>query len=275
MNPPPRLSLCILSDSVKYFKQTFWKFWENLWDHGFNDPCSIYQWDKCTYVKLWLEIITRSSHLSVHTLTSARGQVINNLPASPMLFKIFFPTKYYISVREHLLQRQKMRFRQICAVKMHKCGLNYAFMHKSSLTKLAVKFSFSFSHDFEFFDTCQLNMGKDRDRSNWTHYCISAFLSSVQTIWLKLNVFAENQLTDIHSRRGTFFQLINQLILYWHLPPSLIFQEVPYSFSMLWLKNTVLSHGIKIIQCSGNSPICLNLPYIFTVVISLCRGMPL
>ena len=92
------------------------------------------------------------------------------------------------------------------------------------------------------------------------HFC---FLSSVQTIWLKLNVFAENQLTDIHSRRGTFFQRINQLILYWHLPPSLIFQEVPHSFSMLWLKNTVLSHGIKIIQCSGNSPICLNLPYIW------------
>ena len=102
----------------------------------------------------------------MHTLTSARGQVINNLPASQMLFKIFFPTKYYISVREHLLQRQKMRFRQICAVKMHKCGLNYAFMHKSSLTKLAVKFSFSFSHDFELFDKCQLNIGKDRDRSN-------------------------------------------------------------------------------------------------------------
>ena len=78
-------------------------------------------------------IITRSSHLSVHTLTSARGQVIHNLPAS----QIFFPTKYCISVREHLLQRQKMRFRQICAVKtMHKCGLNYALMHKSSLTKL-------------------------------------------------------------------------------------------------------------------------------------------
>ena len=174
----------------------------------------------CTYVKLWLEIITRSSHLSVHTLTSARGQVINNLPASQMLFKIFFPTKYCISVREHLLQRQKMRFRQICAVKMHKCGLNYAFMHKSSLTKLVstlLQLLLSNSVSVLVMISSSLIMsfkhGKRQGQVQLGALLHFWFLSSVQTIWLKMDVFAENQLTDIHSRRGTFLQLINQLIL--------------------------------------------------------------
>ena len=167
LNSPPRLGLCIF---LKILKTSLGSLDSMTLVQSISET-SVH----CTYVKLWLEFITRSSHLSVHTLTSARGQVIHNLPASQMLFKIFLPTKYCISVREHLLQRQKMRFRQICAVKiMHKCGLNYALMHKSSLTKpvstlLQLLLSNSVSvlvMISEFFDKCQLYMGKDKDRSN-------------------------------------------------------------------------------------------------------------
>ena len=119
LNSPPRLGLCIF---LKILKTSLGSLDSMTLVQSISET-SVH----CTYVKLWLEFITRSSHLSVHTLTSARGQVINNLPASQMLFKIFFPTKYCISVREHLLQRQKMRFRQICAAQ--KCTNAVWIMH--------------------------------------------------------------------------------------------------------------------------------------------------